>query len=101
MALAVYASFYIRPMIGYKAWRAFHYLAFAVFGLGTVHGLLSGSDSGAVWALGIYAVSVGAVALMLAYRIATRRTAPATIRRLAMDASGRARMEAASGGLRG
>lgn len=100
MALAVYASFYIRPMIGYKTWRAFHYLAFAVFGLGTVHGLLSGSDSGAVWALGIDAMSVGAVALMLAYRIATRRAAPAAIRRPAMDASGRARMEAA-GGLRG
>src|SRR2546426_3535411 len=30
-AVGVYFSFYLRPLIGYKTWRAFHYAAFGVF----------------------------------------------------------------------
>jgi sulfoxide reductase heme-binding subunit YedZ len=75
LAVAVYASFYLRSLIGYKAWRTFHYAAFAVFVLGTFHGLFAGSDAGTAWALAIYGSSTAAVLSMFAYRMSTRRVA--------------------------
>jgi len=38
-------SFYFRKQIGQKRWRSLHYLTFAVYALGTVHGLTAGTDS--------------------------------------------------------
>jgi hypothetical protein len=69
LAVAVYASFYIRSLIGYRAWRAFHYASFGVFGLGSVHGVFAGTDSSALWASVVYAGAIAAVALMAAYRL--------------------------------
>jgi len=69
LAVAVYASFYIRSRIGYRAWRFFHHAAFGVFGLGTIHGILAGTDSGAVWASTVYAGAIASVALIGAYRL--------------------------------
>ncbi|HEX6140781.1 MAG TPA: ferric reductase-like transmembrane domain-containing protein [Candidatus Limnocylindria bacterium] len=70
LAIAVWASEYVRPFVGYRAWRTFHYLSFAVFILGAVHGLGSGSDSREAWALAVYAVTLGAVAVLMAWRLA-------------------------------
>jgi sulfoxide reductase heme-binding subunit YedZ len=69
LAVAVFASFYVRSLIGYRAWRTFHYAAFGVFGLGSIHGLLAGTDSSAVWGSMIYALAIAAVALMASYRL--------------------------------
>lgn len=80
VAAAVYVSFYLRPYIGYKAWRSFHYLAFAVFALGTLHGLFAGTDSGEMWALGMYVGCTAAVLTLLAYRIAGRQQATMPLR---------------------
>lgn len=70
--IAVYASFYVRSLVGYRAWRAFHYASFGVFVLGTLHGIFAGSDSGAPWALAIYLGCTAAVAAMFAYRVSAR-----------------------------
>lgn len=80
LTLAVYASFYLRPYIGYRAWRSFHYLAFGVFGLGTLHGLFAGTDSGEAWALAMYAGCTIAVVSLLACRIASRQPAFPSVR---------------------
>jgi len=69
LTFALYLSFGIRSIIGYRAWRAFHYAAFAVFALGTMHGLFAGTDTSAAWALAIYVSAAVAVSCMLAYRI--------------------------------
>jgi sulfoxide reductase heme-binding subunit YedZ len=69
LAIAVFASFYIRSRIGYRGWRVFHYAAFGVFGLGTIHGVLAGTDSGTPWASTIYAGAIASVGLMGAYRL--------------------------------
>src|SRR2546422_736321 len=50
----VTASFYVRRWIGARAWRALHYLSFAVFMLALIHGVVSGADSGSLWAIAIY-----------------------------------------------
>ena len=69
LAIAVYASFYVRSRIGYGAWRMFHYASFGVFGLGTIHGILAGTDGGTLWASLIYAGAIASVALLGAYRL--------------------------------
>ena len=69
LAVAVFASFYVRSLIGYRAWRIFHYAAFGIFVLGTVHGVMAGTDSRSVWAASIYVGAILAVALMGAYRL--------------------------------
>ena len=67
--LVVYASFYVRSRIGYKTWRTLHYATFAVFVMATAHGLRAGSDSGTLWARGLYTAAVFAVAWVVAYRL--------------------------------
>ena len=69
LAIAVWASEYVRKRIGYAWWRRFHYLAFAVFLLGAAHGLGTGSDSREWWGLAIYAVTIGAVAFLIGWRL--------------------------------
>ncbi|MDQ2934275.1 MAG: ferric reductase-like transmembrane domain-containing protein [Chloroflexota bacterium] len=73
LLLAVWASEYVRRWIGYGWWRRFHYLAFAVFALATVHGLGSGSDTRQPWALGLYAASTGSVLALTAWRLVATR----------------------------
>ena len=67
--LVVYASFYVRSRIGYKAWRTLHFASLAVFVMATPHGLFAGTDSSAVWARWLYVTAVFAVALAVAYRL--------------------------------
>ncbi len=69
LLLAVWASEYVRRWIGYAWWRALHYLAFAVFALATLHGIGTGSDTSAPWALAIYFVCTGAVLALLGWRL--------------------------------
>ena len=69
LLLAVWGSEYVRRWIGYAWWRRLHYAAFAVFALGTLHGIGAGSDTAAPWALAIYALCTGSVLVLLAWRL--------------------------------
>ncbi|MDP9251237.1 MAG: hypothetical protein M3O78_07695 [Chloroflexota bacterium] len=68
LAAAIWLSEYIRHWIGYAWWHRLHLLAFAVFLLATLHGLGSGSDSSAWWALALYGGAVGVVAILAVAR---------------------------------
>jgi sulfoxide reductase heme-binding subunit YedZ len=74
----VTGSFYVRRQIGQRGWRLIHYLTFLAFIGVTVHGIASGSDSGALWARLAYLVPTTAVVFFVAYRVvvtlAGRRT---------------------------
>lgn len=76
MALVV-LSFYVRRWIGYRLWRAVHYLSFGVFVLALAHGLLSGTDSAAAWARDMYWASALSLAALTVYRLVRRGPAPA------------------------
>lgn len=68
MALFV-ATFYLRPLVPYKAWRLLHYATFAAFTLALVHGAGAGTDTQQVWARDLYAVT-GFVAFdLVVYRV--------------------------------
>lgn len=66
---AVWLSEYLRPRIGYRAWRAFHVVAFAVYVLITIHGLATGSDSRTAWAMVLYGGSIAVVGALVAARL--------------------------------
>ena len=69
LLLAIYASEWVRPRIGYRWWRRFHYLSFAGFVLALVHGVATGSDTRAPWAIVLYAGSVVLVGALLVARL--------------------------------
>lgn len=78
LMVLVTVTFYMRRWIG-RAWRSLHYLSFAVFVLALLHGLFSGTDSSAAWALWMYAGTGMSVLGMTIYRVvvARRGSAPA------------------------
>ncbi len=87
LLVLVVLSFYVRRWMGYRVWRTLHYLSFAVFGLGLLHGVLSGTDTAGLPMLAVYWLSVVSVAGLLTYRIQTARengrrkaSAPANLR---------------------
>ncbi|MDP9237731.1 MAG: ferric reductase-like transmembrane domain-containing protein [Chloroflexota bacterium] len=65
----IMGSFYVKRFIGYRTWRAIHFLTFAMYGSVTLHGVLAGTDTTAVWARFIYASTGAALLMMVAYRI--------------------------------
>lgn len=64
-------SFYIRPTIGQKTWRLFHYLTFGLYFLALFHGIFSGSDSSAGWAQQYYWFSGASLLFLFFVRILT------------------------------
>ncbi len=72
IALAVTNHYRLR--LPYTFWRRAHYLNFAVWSAATVHGIGSGTDRNAPWALGMYAAAVFAVSAAIVWR-ATRARA--------------------------
>ena len=70
LGLAIGLSTWLRPRIGYAWWRRLHVLTLVLYGLVTIHGIFTGSDSRTWWAVGIYAASLVAVGIPLAYRLA-------------------------------
>ena len=73
-SLIVTISFYMRRWLGYRAWRALHYLSFGTFALAIGHSLFSGTDSTTVWARDLYWGMASSVVGLVAYRIVLARS---------------------------
>ncbi len=65
-------SFYFRKWLGTQTWRMIHLVSFVVYALALVHGIASGTDSGAIWAVLMYWASAGSLLFLLFYRILNR-----------------------------
>jgi sulfoxide reductase heme-binding subunit YedZ len=78
VALAI--TNHYRRRLPYRFWRRAHYLNFAVWGFASLHGLMSGTDRGAVWLAILYGISVATVLMLLLWRFGgrTRTTRIAT-----------------------
>jgi predicted ferric reductase len=66
-------TFYVRRAIGKKTWRAIHYASFACYLAALVHGLLSGTDTGMLWAQDFYWITGAGLLFVLVYRLLTSR----------------------------
>lgn len=69
LGLALAASVWLRPYIGYEWWRRLHVLTLVAYLFVTVHGLTMGSDTQTFWGAAIYALSALCVATMLWIRL--------------------------------
>lgn len=78
LALALWLSSRLQRRIGWRAWRALHHLAFAVYAGAVSHTLLTGEDAGAGWGA---AVAAGSVLLVGGLAVARLAGLPAGVRR--------------------
>jgi sulfoxide reductase heme-binding subunit YedZ len=67
LALAITNRY--RTRLSYRFWRRAHYLNFAVWIGSLAHGLLAGSDTGALWAQVVYLGAGATVAGLVVWRI--------------------------------
>jgi methionine sulfoxide reductase heme-binding subunit len=76
LMVLIYISFALRKRIGQKNWRRLHYATYALFAGATLHGVMAGTDSNALWALALYLSAVGVVCAATAWRILIPSTPP-------------------------
>ena len=77
--LAVAVTSMIRVRLGFRAWRAVHWLAYGCWGLAVVHGLGIGSDRKQAWFLALNLACVASVAAAVAWRVSRRDHRPAPV----------------------
>ena len=73
-AAFVTGSFYLRSVIGQRAWRLLHYLTFGVYVLSLAHALMNGTDSGDGFVLATYYLSLVVLLFLVSYRLLATRT---------------------------
>lgn len=73
LLLALAVTNHYRRRLPYRVWRRAHYLNFAVWSAATAHGIASGTDRSAAWALALYATAGGAVAAATIWRFTRTR----------------------------
>jgi methionine sulfoxide reductase heme-binding subunit len=69
LLLALVATSLARRRLGYSAWRAIHWLAYASWPVAVLHGLGTGSDTRVWWMLALSALCVAAVVAAIVARL--------------------------------
>ncbi len=88
LLIAVVVTSLLRERLGYRAWRAVHWSAYACWPVAVVHGLGTGSDSRLGWVQVLYVVCAAAVVGSVWWRSAKGFTAESpTLRGVAVLAS--------------
>ena len=87
LMLAVVITSLLKGRIGYRGWRAVHWLAYASWPLALVHGLGTGSDVNGAWLLVLSVVCGLAVAAAVLSRVLSGWPAGATGRRVGLAAT--------------
>jgi predicted ferric reductase len=62
-------SYYVRRRISPRIWRLIHILSFVVYLMALLHGIFSGTDSGATWVKDLYWISAGTLIFLFNYRV--------------------------------
>ncbi len=70
LLLALTVTSLVRARLGYRAWRAVHWAAYACWPVAVAHGLGTGSDARTTWLLALTLGCVAAVVLALGVRLA-------------------------------
>jgi sulfoxide reductase heme-binding subunit YedZ len=74
LLLALALTNRLRARLRHRTWRRLHALAFPVWILATLHGLLVGTDSDQWWAMALYAYASALTMGLLAWRLSAART---------------------------
>jgi predicted ferric reductase len=84
LMIAVAITSMLRMRIGYRAWRAVHWAAYAAWPIALIHGIGMGTDRHTTWMLGLTGACVLVVGIATLARLATDRPAgltPTLVRR--------------------
>jgi methionine sulfoxide reductase heme-binding subunit len=81
LAAAITLSFYVRPLIGVRAWRLLHRWTLAVYVLGVIHTIGAGTDAGSAWLLVMLGVAAIPVLVAGAVTIRARGLRPLPVGR--------------------
>ncbi len=71
LMVAVIITSLVRARMSHRLWRGVHLLTYLSWATGVLHGILIGTDSGAVWDIAVTVISVGVVVASVVVRIAT------------------------------
>jgi methionine sulfoxide reductase heme-binding subunit len=85
LILAIIGTSVARHLIGVRAWRTVHWLAYLTWPVAVLHGIGTGTDASTPWMIGVSAVSVSAVLGALAWRLHTGGDPLAAERRVGRD----------------
>ncbi|HEY8844340.1 MAG TPA: ferric reductase-like transmembrane domain-containing protein [Gaiellaceae bacterium] len=80
LLLAVIVTSLLRARLGYRAWRAVHWLAYASWPVALVHALGTGSDARSSWFELVAVGSVAAVLLAVLWRVVDARSGAGPVR---------------------
>jgi methionine sulfoxide reductase heme-binding subunit len=69
LLLSVAATSLLRSFVGYVAWRAIHWLAYAAWPVAVIHAFGTGTDAWSGWFLALAAASVASVVVATLYRL--------------------------------
>ena len=81
LLLTIVATSLVRGFIGHRSWRAIHWLTYAAWPVGVVHGLGTGTDTWSAWMLGITSTCVAAVGVAVVFRITSGPRDPLAVPR--------------------
>jgi ferric reductase like protein len=70
LMIAIAATSLIRAHLGYRVWRAVHWMSYGLWVAAVFHGLGIGSDASQPWMLALVVAAVGAVLAAAVWRIA-------------------------------
>jgi DMSO/TMAO reductase YedYZ heme-binding membrane subunit len=73
--IALVVTSLLRRRLGYRSWRAIHWLAYASWPIAVLHGLGTGTDVKSWWLLALTVACVAAVVIAVLVRVARAKTA--------------------------
>ncbi len=71
LLVAIVVTSLVRGVLGHRTWRAIHWLTYAAWPVGVVHGLGTGTDTWSPWMLAITAACVAGVGMAIVIRLAS------------------------------
>jgi sulfoxide reductase heme-binding subunit YedZ len=80
LVLALVVTSALRPLLGFRAWKAVHWLAYASWPIAIFHSIGTGTDAPSTWSLAIVGACTLTVVAALAWRIGPAGGRIATLR---------------------
>jgi predicted ferric reductase len=87
LLLAIVLTSLVRGFIGHTAWRAIHWLTYAAWPVGVLHGAGTGTDTWSAWMLGLTAGCLAAVSVAIVFRLTSGSKDPLAPARTAFRAA--------------
>jgi len=76
LLLAIVATSLVRTYIGHRSWRLVHWLTYAAWPVGVLHGVGTGTDTWSAWMLAITVGCVASVCIATVWRLSAGTSDP-------------------------